>query len=192
MSMMKKYENFIYKSPFQSSTFDTEQQNNVDFKLYSSRLYEIKSNSDTHFILIKSIPTGMISVLRHYYLAWRDIEWHPGSPNDDIYTKANAFGKGTVHYIYELCSYCADNFLCTNIERDINFHIVYFNCDSMLSDSVQTTITLLIFINIIYAIIMPMDYIISFSTFIILIGTLICVNNIGGKNCNYIKCQHIK
>lgn len=179
---IEKYQNFIYKSIFTSP-----ERNNDNIDEHATSLY--RHNTNRHYILVKSYSINDLPFLRHWYLAYNNIEWHPGTPNSAIYITPNTHGNGEIEKIYEYCTECADDMLQKNIEYDKKFYLPFYNCDTMLGNCVETTMLLASLISLIIAIILKS--IIVFIFFIICTLTLLTANKFLPRPPTFSVCKHI-
>lgn len=148
--MEKKYKEFCYDSPFHGT--NAPQATIIDSGLYSKNLR-------SHMLILKSHPVSWMPFFEHWFLAYRNFEWHPGAPNEEIYTE-RACGhenlkKGTrVRHVYECCKSCADFFLEQSIKQDRRFSLIGRNCDIILGNGTETLLfylgSLAIFVSLFF------------------------------------------
>lgn len=196
-----KYENFTYTDMFSEPATTTpnsakqppppsssSENTESDGAKTMSRLYSHGENSN--FVMVKSYPIANWPFLRHWFLAFRDIEWHPGTPTNPIFVPMNNYERGEIEKIYELCDTCANNYLRAKIEQDKHFFLPFFNCDTMVGNRMETTLIFCIIIFFIFSIILPS--IILFVMFLVSIVSLLSVNKFLSRKPEYIHCVHIK
>lgn len=179
-----KYENFMYTNMFSSNVAAI---NNKQTNKLRSLLYENISNKN--FIMVKSYPIANWPFLRHWFLSFRDLEWHPGTPNNPVYVQKDYYECGEIEKIYELCDKCANCFLAAKIEQDKHFFLPFFNCDTMVGNRMETTLIFSIVIFFMFSIILPS--IILFVMFLVSVMSLLSVNKFLCRKPEYMHCDHI-
>lgn len=179
---LEKYQNFIYKSIFTSP-----ERNDTGIDAKATSLY--KHHKDRHFIILKSYSINELPFLRHWYLAYNNIEWHPGTPNSAVYVTPNSHGCGEIEKIYEYCTLCADDMFKQKIESDKQFYLPFYNCDTMLGNCVETCMILISLVSLCCSLLLKS--IIAFILFIICTITLLTANKFLHRSPTYEVCKHI-
>lgn len=192
-----KYKNFVY-SPIigKTSTEILKLNKNNDTKVaqeFNGKHSILNRNQDTnsHFLLIKSYNISRYPMLLHWYVAYKNIEWHPGTPDNDIYVPRNYYNKpNIVNKIYECCTDCGNEFMKKNIEKDKNFFLLCYNCDTMLGNCVETILFGVMFILLLMSLILKS--LIAFVFFIVSLISLFFTNSVIKTSIYYEKCEHIE
>lgn len=182
-----KYDNFIYTDMFHSDNNDSANNNKSTTNKILSQLYENIPNKN--FIMVKSYPITNWPFLRHWFLSFRELEWHPGTPNNPVYVQKDYYERGEIEKIYELCDMCANCFLEAKIEQDKHFFLPFFNCDTMVGNRMETTLIFSIIIFFMFSIILPS--VILFVMFLVSVMSLLSVNKFLCRKPEYMHCEHI-
>lgn len=176
-----KYQNFTY-----TSIFTSDKRTNY-VKPPISNLY--MHQPTRHFLLLKSYAIDELAFLRHWYIAYNNIEWHPGMPNGPIYVKPNTYGHGEIEKIYEYCTQCADDFIQKKIEGDKDFYLPFYNCDTMLGNCVETC--LIITTLFCFGVFLIFNSIVVLILSIVSSITVVLANQYLNRVPQYESCPHI-
>lgn len=144
---------------------------------------------DSHILLIKSYKIKSIPLFRHWYVVYKNIEWHPGTPSGPVYVDTDFYNTGDIHHIYEYCKECADDFLSKNIEKDKKFFLLFYNCDTMLGNSMETIFVMSTVFTAIGALLYK-SFIACIICLISLIS-LVTINYLVQLQPKYSYCRHI-
>lgn len=197
MTCHKKYTNFIYTPIIGKTDEDILELNPSKETNYiipksneNDSLLNKNQDSNNHFILIKYYNISKYPMLIHWYIAYKNIEWHPGTPENDIYVPKNYYNKPNyVSKIFECCTECGNTFMQKKIETDKKFSLLLYNCDTMLGNCVETTLFGIMFVLLVVSIIFKS--IIALLFLIVALLSLYFTNRVTKTTIYYEKCRHI-
>nr|QKN22513.1 putative Ac81-like protein [Drosophila-associated filamentous virus] len=162
-----------------------------------TEICEIKSKErKSNLIYIKYRPTNIFcSLLNHWFIDINnEYRWDPGNPRHDILIKLNdcVFNNESLYVmsaIYELCNTCTYKYLLKNFCKDSSFNIIFFNCELILENFLQTILIILSLLLFIFAF-LTSTILLAYLGF----GCLIMYfssANLHSFDCRLFKCRHI-
>ncbi|AQQ80005.1 hypothetical protein LbFV_ORF85 [Leptopilina boulardi filamentous virus] len=99
-----------------------------------------ETNVKLNLISVCYTRTSCYPLLYHWFLNINNvIIWHPGNSSNDIFS--NIIPKEGLYIVssqYEFCDKCTYWFLLDKFMKDKLFNIVYFNCEIIVGNCIQT------------------------------------------------------
>lgn len=158
-------------------------------KMLDSRL--LNNKSPTTIFLVQTDSVSFFAPLKHYYIEFDHLQWHPGAPTNPIFESVanqKVPEEGNLIGIYEACDVCSKEFMRINFKSDNSFNILINNCQIQFGEISQTVVSV-IAIGSLLTLVFLRSWLIILFLFIAVISILFAKKK---KALHYDKCIHIR